>query len=107
MMIQDNLLLTRTEPDGQGGLQLIYRIEKYGVSATSRPQEELSRIHWEVNVIKFAGGEAVSFEVCHTTKLADKTLKIYNDSALNEFLEQAFSYFTELNSLEKMLPESE
>jgi len=107
MMIQDNLLLTRTEPDGQGGLQLIYRIEKYGVSATSRPQEELSRIHWEVDVIKFEAGETVIFEVCHTTKLADKTLKLYNDSALNEFLEQAFSYFAELNSLEKMLPESE
>jgi hypothetical protein len=107
MMIQDNLLLSRAEPDGQGGTQFVYRIENYGISAISRPQEEISRIHWEVNVIKFDAGETMSFEVCHTTKLADKTLKIYNDSALNEFLEQAFSYFTELNSLEKMLPESE
>ena len=107
MMIQDNLVLTRTEPDGQGGVQLIYRVESYGISATSRPQEELSRIHWEVEVIKFSDGQNVSFEVCHTTKLADKTLKLYNDSALNEFLKQAFSYFTELNSLEKMLPESD
>lgn len=107
MMIQNNLVLTRTEPDGQGGTQLIYRVENYGISATSRPQEELSRIHWEVDVIKFNAGETMSFEVCHSTKLADKTLKLYSDSALNEFLEQAFGYFKELNSLEKMLPESD
>ena len=107
MMIQNNLVLTRTEPDGQGGTQLIYRVENYGISATSRPQEELSRIHWEVDVIKFEAGETMSFEVCHSTKLADKTLKLYNDAALNEFLEQAFDYFKELNSLEKMLPESD
>lgn len=106
MIIQDNLLLTRTEPDGQGGTQFVYRVENYGISATTRPQEEISRIHWEVEVIKFKAGETLSFEICHTTKLADKTLKLYNDSALNEFLEQAFVYFKELNSLEKMLPES-
>lgn len=104
MITQDNLLLTRTEPDGQGGTQLIYKVENYGISATTRPQEELSRIHWEVDVVKFKTGEAMNFEICHTTKLADKTLKLYNDSALNEFLEQAFVYFKELNSLEKMLP---
>jgi hypothetical protein len=106
MITQDNLLLSRTEPDGQGGTQFIYRIESYGVSATTRPQEELSRIHWEVEVIKFKTGDTVIFDICHTTKLADKTLKLYNDSALNEFLDQAFTYLKELNSLENMLPES-
>ncbi len=104
MMIQDNLLLSRAEPDGQGGVQFLYRIENYGISAISRPQEEISHIHWDVDVIKFDAGETMSFEVCHSTKLADKTLKLYNDTALNEFLEQAFVYFKELNSLEKMLP---
>ena len=106
-MNQNNLLLTRSDPDGQGGTQFIYKVEHYGVSAISRPQEELSRIHWEVDIIKFEEGGTVDFEVCHTTKLADKTLKLYNDSALNEFLEQAFEYFQELSSLEKMLPKSD
>ena len=105
MLIQDNLLLTRADPSGQGGTQLIYRLKGYGLAAVCRPQEEISQIHWEVEVIKFKGEETANFEVCHTTELADKTLKFYSDKSLNEFLEKAFQYLEELGSLEKMLPQ--
>ena len=104
MLIQDNLLMTRSNPSGQGGLQLIYRVSDYGLTALSSPQEEISMIHWEIEVIKFKQTETVEFEVCHTTELADKTLKFYSDKSLNEFTQKAFQYFEELDSLEKMLP---
>ena len=104
MLIQDNLFLTRSNPSGQGGFQFLFRMNNYGLSALSGPQEEISMIHWEVDVIKFTNPETADFEICHSTELADKTLKFYKDKSLNEFLEKAFQYFEELDSLEKMLP---
>lgn len=105
MLIQDNLHLTRSNPSGQGGTQFIYKVNDYGLTALSSPQEEISMIHWEVEVIKFTNSETAEFETCHTTELADKTLKFYTDKSLNEFLQKAFQYFEELGSLEKMLPQ--
>ncbi|MBT3923009.1 MAG: hypothetical protein HOF21_10590 [Nitrospina sp.] len=104
MLIQDNLFLTRSNPSGQGGVQLLYRVKDYGLAALSSPQEEISMIHWEVEVIKFTNPETADFEISHSTELADKTLKFYTDKSLNEFLHKAFQYFEELDSLEKMLP---
>ena len=104
MLIQDNLFLTRSNPSGNGGTQFLYRLKDYGLSAISGPQEEIAMIHWEVEVIKFMSPETADFEVCHTTELVDKTLKFYSDKSLNEFLQKAFQYFGELDSLEKMLP---
>ena len=104
MLIQDNLFLTRSNPSGQGGVQLLYRVKDYGLAALSSPQEEISMIHWEVEVIKFTNPETADFEISHSTELADKTLKFYTDKSLNEFLYKAFQYFEELDSLEKMLP---
>ena len=43
MLIQDNLVLTRSAPSGMGGTQLIYRVKNYGLTAVNRPQEEISR----------------------------------------------------------------
>lgn len=103
MLIQDNLILTRSDPSGMGGTQLIYRVKNYGIAAVNRPQEEISQIHWEVEVIKFKDEKTSAFEVCHTTELADKTLKFYTDKSLNEFIEKSFQYFEELVSLEKIL----
>ncbi len=105
MLIQDNLLLTRSNPSGQGGTQFLYRVKDYGLTALSGPQEEISMIHWEVEIVKFASRETAEFEVCHSTELADKTLKFYTDKSLNEFLHQAFQYFEELDSLGKILPQ--
>ena len=105
MLIQDNLVLTRSDPSGMGGTQLIYRVKNYGLTAVNRPQEEISQIHWEVEVVKFKDDSISSFEACHTTELADKTLKFYTDKSLNEFIEKSFQYFEELGSLEKMLPQ--
>ncbi len=105
MLIQDNLLLTRSDPSGQGGTQLIYRLKGYGLAAVSRPQEEIAMIHWEVDVIKFKDEATTDHEICHTTELANKTLKFYTDKSLNEFLGKAFQYLEELGSLEKMLPQ--
>ena len=105
MLIQDNLMLTRSDPSGQGGTQLIYRLKSYGLTAVSRPQEEISMIHWEVDIVKFKDEASANFEICHTTELANKTLKFYSDKSLNEFLEKAFPYLEELDSLEKMLPQ--
>ena len=39
MLIQNNLVLTRSDPSGMGGTQLIYRLKNYGLSAVNRPQE--------------------------------------------------------------------
>ena len=105
MIKQSNLILTRSDPSGQGGTQLIYRLKSYGLAAVSRPQEEISMIHWEVDIVKFNSQISTSYKVCHTTELANKTLKFYNDKSLNEFLEKAFPYLEELDSLEKMLPQ--
>jgi hypothetical protein len=105
MLIQDNLFLTRSNPSGNGGTQFLYRIKDYGLAALSGPQEEIAMIHWEIEVIKFTSPDTADYEVCHSTELADKTLKFYSDKSLNEFLQKAFQYFEELNSLEKMLPE--
>jgi hypothetical protein len=105
MLIQDNLFLTRSNPSGNGGTQFLFRVKDYGLAALSGPQEEIAMIHWEVEVIKFTSPDTADYEVCHSTELADKTLKFYSDKSLNEFLQKAFQYFEELNSLEKMLPE--
>lgn len=106
MITQDNLLLNRTEPNGLGGVQFLYKINDYGLAAVSRPQENISNIHWEVDIIKYLNDKPVEYEVCHTTELANKTLKFYSDKRLNEFLQKAFGYFNELSLLEKMLPEN-
>ena len=103
MLIQENLHLTRSAIDGEGGQQFLYKVNQYGISAISRPQEEISQIHWDVEVIKYHETEAVGFDICHSTELAEKSLIFHNDSSLNEFLEQAFSYFKELGVLENML----
>ena len=103
MLTQKNLVLTRVEPSGNGGLQFIYRVHDYGLTACSPPKEDVAMIQWEVDVIKYIEGTALQFEVCHTTDLAKKTLKFRNDKTINEFIEKAFSYFEELNTLEKML----
>ncbi len=105
MVIQDNLLLSRTEPNGMGGTQFLYKVKEYGVVAVTRPEENIANIHWLVDIIRYSNTSPIEYSVCHTTELADKTLKFYNDKSLNEFLEKAFAYFNELDLLEKMLPE--
>jgi len=102
MLIQKNLYLSRSAADGQGGQEFLYKVNQYGISAKSRPQEVLSQIHWEVEVIKYQETAAIKFEICHDTELAKKTLIFHNDSSLNEFLEKAFNYFKELGILESM-----
>ena len=102
MLVQENLYLSRSAADGHGGQEFLYKVNQYGISAKSRPQEELSQIHWEVEVIKYKKTAAVKFVVCHDTELAKKTLIFHNDSSLNEFLEKAFNYFKELGILESM-----
>lgn len=104
MITEDNLILTRIQPDGDGGTQFLYRVREYGLAVINRPQEDISRIHWEVDVIKYHDEKTLSYEVCHSTDLAQKTLKFFNDKSLNEFIQKAFLYFKELNTLEKMLP---
>ena len=103
MLIQKNLYLSRSAADGQGGQEFLYKVNQYGISAKSRPQEELSQIHWEVEVIKYQETAAIKFEICHDTELAEKALIFHNDSSLNEFLEKAFNYFKELGILESMV----
>ena len=103
MLIQENLHLSRSAPDGKGGQQLLYKVNQYGISAITRPQEELSQIHWDVEVIKYQETAAIKFDICHDTELAGKALIFHNDSSLNEFLEKAFSYFKELGILESMV----
>jgi hypothetical protein len=104
MLTENNLVLTRAEPSGHGGVQFIYRIATYGIAAISRPKEELRDINWEVDIIKFKDDNTLIFELCHSTELANRTLIFHNDKSVNEFLEKAFAYFKELNTLEKMLP---
>ena len=103
MLIQENLHLSRSAPDGEGGQQFLYKVNQYGISAISRPQEEISQIHWDVEVIRYHETQAVEFDVCHSTELAEKSLIFHNDSSLNEFLEKAFGYFKELGILESMV----
>ncbi|MBI4388769.1 MAG: hypothetical protein HY580_01200 [Nitrospinae bacterium] len=105
MLTNENLALTRTQPDGNGGVQFLYRVKNYGVAACSRPKEDLSQINWEVDIIKFKDANTLSFDVCHTTELAGNTLTFHNDKSLNEFLKKAFDYFGELNILEGMMAE--
>ena len=102
MLVQENLYLSRSAADGHGGQEFLYKVNQYGISAKSRPQEELSQIHWEVEVIKYQETAAIKFEICHDTELAKKTLIFHNDSSLNEFLEKACNYFKELGILESM-----
>ena len=102
MLVQENLYLSRSAADGQGGQEFLYKVNQYGISAKSRPQEVLSQIHWEVEVIKYQETAAIKFEIFHDTELAKKTLIFHNDSSLNEFLEKAFNYFKELGILESM-----
>jgi hypothetical protein len=104
MITQENLLLTRAEPNGLGGVQFLYKVNSYGLTAISKPQENISNIHWEVDVIRYKNEKPLEYEICHATELTDKTLKFYNDKALNEFLQKAFGYFNELSLLDDMLP---
>ena len=103
MLTEKNQVLTRAEPDGQGGTQFLYRVNDYGIAALTRPEEDVSLIHWKVDVIKFRDENTLQYDVCHATELADKTLTFRNDKSLNEFLEKAFGYFKELQDLENML----
>ncbi|QPJ65496.1 MAG: hypothetical protein G3M78_08860 [Candidatus Nitrohelix vancouverensis] len=107
MINQNNLILTRTEPNGQGGYQFLYKVGDYGVVVGSKPQEEIHHIHWEADIVKYISSEPIKYEVCHTTELASKTLLFRNDSSMNEFLEKAFTYLKELSILEGMIPEEE
>jgi len=59
MLVQKNLYLSRSAADGHGGQEFLYKVNQYGISAKSRPQEELSQIHWEVEVIKYQETAAV------------------------------------------------
>ncbi len=103
MLITKNLALTRSEPSGNGGLEFLYRIDEYGISAISHPREELSEIHWEVDIIKYKDSKTFRYEVCNDTELADKTLIFHNDKSLNEFLQKAFVSLKEIKTLENML----
>ena len=103
MLIQDNQVLTRIEPNGQGGTQFLYRVNDYGIAAVSSPQEDVSQIHWRVDIIKYRETDTLKYDLCHTTDLAKKTLTLRNDKSLNEFLGKAFVYFKELQDLENML----
>lgn len=93
MLTQDNLVLTRAEPSGNGGLQFLYRVGLYGVVCVSRPKEDVAHINWEADVVKFKNENTVQHDLCHTTDLANKTLRFRNDKAMNEFLQKAFDHF--------------
>jgi len=103
MLSLKNQVLTRIEPNGHGGTQFLYRINQYGIAAVTSPQEDVSQIHWKVDVIKYHNNDTLQYDICHATELADKTLTFRNDKSVNEFLEKAFGYFTELQNLENML----
>ncbi len=103
MLTQENQVLARIEPNGRGGTQFLYRVNDYGIAAVTSPQEDVSQIHWRVDVVKYHDNETLQYDLCHTTELADKTLTFRNDKSVNEFLEKAFNYFTELKNLENML----
>jgi len=103
MLNEQNQVLSRIEPNGDGGTQFLYRVDQYGIAAVSSPQEDVSQIHWKVDVIKYRNNDTLQYDTCHATELANKTLTFRNDKSVNEFLEKAFVYFTELQSLENML----
>ena len=103
MLTEQNQVLSRIEPNGQGGIQFLYRVNQYGIAAVANPQENVAHIHWAVDVIKYHDDKTLQYDLCHTTELANKTLTFRNDKSLNEFLGKAFDYFTELQDLEKML----
>lgn len=103
MLNQQNQVLSRIEPNGQGGIQFLYRVNQYGIAAITSPQEDVAHIHWKVDVIKYRNSNTLQYDLCHSTELADKTLIFHNDKSVNEFLEKAFVYFTELQNLENML----
>ena len=103
MLSQKNQILARIEPTGQGGTQFLYRVNQYGIAAVTTPQENVAHIHWAVDVIKYRDKDTLQYDLCHSTELADKTLTFRNDKSVNEFLEKAFGYFTELQNLENML----
>lgn len=103
MLIEQNQVLARIEPNGLGGTQFLYRVNQYGVAAVTTPQEDVAHIHWKVDVIKYRNDKTLQYDLCHTTELADKTLTFRNDKSLNEFLKKAFGYFSELQDLENML----
>ena len=103
MLTQENQVLARIEPTGQGGTQFLYRVNQYGIAAVASPQEDVSHIHWKADVIKYHDDKTLQYDLCHTTELADKSLTFRNDKSLNEFLKKAFDYFTELQNLENML----
>jgi len=103
MLNQKNQVLARIEPTGQGGTQFLYRVNDYGLAAVTTPQEDVAHIHWQVDVIKYKNSDTLQYDLCHTTELASKSLTFRNDKTVNEFLEKAFVYFTELQNLENML----
>ena len=103
MLTQENQVLARIEPTGQGGTQFLYRVNQYGIAAVTCPQEDVAHIHWRVDVIKYRNDDTLQYDLCHATELADKTLTFRNDKSVNEFLKKAFVYFTELENLENML----
>jgi hypothetical protein len=103
MLTQEYQVLTRIEPNGQGGTQFLYRVSGYGVAAVTSPQENVAHIHWQVEVIKYKNIGTLQYDLCHTTELASKSLTFRNDKSVNEFLGKAFVYFTELQNLENML----
>ena len=105
MLTQANLVLTRTNPQGNGGTQFLYRVKNYGLAAVSQPEEEISQIHWQVDVIRYKNEKTLEHEICHSTELAGKTLIFHNDKSLNEFLNRSFAYFSELSMLDGMLQE--
>ena len=37
MLIEQNQVLSRIEPNGQGGVQFLYRVNQYGIAAVTCP----------------------------------------------------------------------
>ncbi len=64
MLIQENQVLTRIEPNGQGGTQFLYRVNDYGIAAVSSPQEDVTLIHWKVDVIKYREADTMKYDLC-------------------------------------------
>ena len=103
MPTENNLVLNRTQPSGQGGQQFLYKVNEYGLSAISPPTESITQVRWEVEVIKYKNSQTLDYEICHATELADKTLIFHNDKSLDQFLLKAFDYLKEISLLEGML----
>ncbi|MCF8720346.1 hypothetical protein [Nitrospina gracilis] len=101
MLTEENLVLTRSEPSGHGGLQFVYRIRDYGVAAVNFPTEDITQLEWTVDVIKFHDADTLRYELCHTTELAKSTLKFRNDKAVNDFLQKAFTYLNTFQSTQE------